>query len=309
LPESESPPGSIGSPVVTVLASEVRAGLEQAFLHLIGDFHAIVKRKGYGSIQLLRDAHASRLFYEVCTWRSAEAAERCRRDPEVSALVARLDETRQPLPLFGGTRLVSLSSGDGWLDDRRAYIDRRSGERRTGRAQRLPAERRLGEERRTGAERRLTPRSGSEAQLRDAGTPVDLLRPARMARAHSQASISRFRVGAALQTTDGQVITGCNIENVTLGLTMCAERVALFKALSEGHRAFSRIAVVADAAEPTPPCGSCRQLLWEFGGNLEVLLGNLQGQRATLQLEDLLPLPFDRRFLDSRGAGDEDTSD
>jgi cytidine deaminase len=104
-------------------------------------------------------------------------------------------------------------------------------------------------------------------------------------------------VGAALETGEGLVVTGCNIENATFGLTTCAERVAMFKALSEGHRVFTRIAIVADTVAPTPPCGACRQILWEFGGNLEVHLANLKGPTGTHQLKDLLPLPFDARLL------------
>ena len=80
-------------------------------------------------------------------------------------------------------------------------------------------------------------------------------------------------------------------------MTMCAERVALFKAVSEGHRAFRRIAVLADAREPTPPCGACRQILWEFGGDLEVILANLKRETGRHRLKDLLPLPFDARLL------------
>src|SRR5262245_4331613 len=103
--------------------------------------------------------------------------------------------------------------------------------------------------------------------------PESLLDAARAARLNAHAPFSNFEVGAALQTHDGKVITGCNIENATYGLTICAERVAMFKALSEGHRQFARIAVVADTQAPTPPCGACRQILWEFGGDLEVILG------------------------------------
>ncbi|HEV3146294.1 MAG TPA: cytidine deaminase [Gemmataceae bacterium] len=124
-----------------------------------------------------------------------------------------------------------------------------------------------------------------------------LLEAARAARQHAHAAFSNFRVGAALETADGQIITGCNVENATYGLTICAERVAVFKAISEGHRSFARVAVVADTAEPTPPCGACRQILWEFGGNLEVILGNLSGEKARHQLKDLLPHPFDARLL------------
>jgi cytidine deaminase len=124
-----------------------------------------------------------------------------------------------------------------------------------------------------------------------------LIAAARRAREHAVATFSHFKVGAALETPDGTVITGCNVENATYGLTICAERVAMFKALSEGHRSFSRVAIVADTAAPTPPCGACRQILWEFGGDLEVLLANLTDETGRHRLKDLLPLPFDARLL------------
>jgi cytidine deaminase len=124
-----------------------------------------------------------------------------------------------------------------------------------------------------------------------------LLDAARAARLHAHAPFSGFQVGAALETADGRIVTGCNVENVTYGLTICAERVALFKAISEGLRQFARIAIVADAEAPTPPCGACRQILWEFGGDLEIILGNLQGETGRYRLKDLLPLPFDQRVL------------
>ena len=124
-----------------------------------------------------------------------------------------------------------------------------------------------------------------------------LVEAARRARENAVARFSNFKVGAALETTDGVVITGCNVENATYGLTICAERVAMFKALSEGHRTFSRIAIVADTEDPTPPCGACRQILWEFGGDLEVVLANLTQEKAVHRLKELLPLPFDARLL------------
>lgn len=120
---------------------------------------------------------------------------------------------------------------------------------------------------------------------------------ARQARKHAHAAYSDFKVGAALETIDGTIVTGCNIENATYGLTICAERVAMFKALSEGHRRFRRIAIVADTAAPTPPCGACRQILWEFGGDLDVILANLRRETARHRLAALLPLPFDARLL------------
>jgi cytidine deaminase len=128
-------------------------------------------------------------------------------------------------------------------------------------------------------------------------TGVDLVAAARQARERAHAPFSNFKVGAAIETADGTVITGCNIENASYGLTMCAERVAMFKALSEGHRAFIRIAIVADTDATTGPCGACRQILWEFGGNLEVQLANLSGTKGSHRLKDLLPLPFDAQAL------------
>jgi len=124
-----------------------------------------------------------------------------------------------------------------------------------------------------------------------------LVQAARRARRHARAEYSHFKVGAALETAGGIIITGCNIENATYGLTVCAERVAMWKALSDGHRRFRRIAVVADTADPTPPCGPCRQILWEFGGDLEVILANLRREKGRHALRALLPLPFDARLL------------
>src|SRR5881397_2116042 len=97
------------------------------------------------------------------------------------------------------------------------------------------------------------------------------------ARENAVAPYSGFKVGAALETKDGRVYTGCNIENVSFGLTVCAERVALWKALSEGERQFKRIVVVTDTAVPTPPCGACRQLLWEYCGDIPVIVHSLKG--------------------------------
>ncbi len=132
----------------------------------------------------------------------------------------------------------------------------------------------------------------------DASAAVSrLVEAARAAREHAVADFSHFRVGAALETATGEIISGCNIENATYGLTVCAERVAIFKALSEGKRSFRRIAVVADTQSPTPPCGACRQIIWEFCGDAEVIIANLTTVSATLRMSELLPLPFDRRLL------------
>ncbi len=120
---------------------------------------------------------------------------------------------------------------------------------------------------------------------------------ARDARKLAMAPFSNFKVGAALLTGDGEIITGCNIESATYGLTLCAERIAVFKAVSEGFRKFSAIAVVADSHTVTPPCGACRQVLWELCGNIWVHIADLKGHKKTMRLSTLLPEPFDKRFL------------
>jgi cytidine deaminase len=125
-----------------------------------------------------------------------------------------------------------------------------------------------------------------------------LIAAAREARRHARAPYSKFKVGAALETRDGLVFTGCNIENATYGLTICAERVAVFKAMSEGHRAFRRIAIVSGTSGPTPPCGACRQILWEFGGDVEIIMANTRRETGRHQLTDLLPMPFDERNIE-----------
>jgi cytidine deaminase len=104
---------------------------------------------------------------------------------------------------------------------------------------------------------------------------------------------SGFAVGAALEAEDGTLFTGCNVENSTYGLTVCAERVAVWKALSEGVRRFKGIAVVTDAADTTPPCGACRQILWEFAGDIPVVMATVGGARKTMRLSRLFPEPFE----------------
>ena len=117
------------------------------------------------------------------------------------------------------------------------------------------------------------------------------------ARENAHAPYSHFGVGAALEDASGRVHTGCNVENATYGLTLCAERVAVFKAISEGARKFRRIAIAADTDELTPPCGACRQILWEFCGDIEIMLVNPRGKSETLQLKDLFPRAFDASYL------------
>jgi cytidine deaminase len=124
-------------------------------------------------------------------------------------------------------------------------------------------------------------------------TQTALLALATQAREHAQCSYSGFAVGAALLSKEGRVFTGCNIENASYGLTLCAERVALVKALSEGVTSFTRIAIVTGADTLTPPCGPCRQLLWEYAGNLKVVIGNLKKQTISYEWAQLFPHPFD----------------
>jgi cytidine deaminase len=124
-----------------------------------------------------------------------------------------------------------------------------------------------------------------------------LVKLATEARENAYAPYSNFKVGAALATSGGRVYTGCNVENATYGLTVCAERVALWKAISEGEREFTAVAVVTASEPPATPCGACRQLLWEFCGDVEVTLSSTQGARESHRLADLLPHAFDRRAL------------
>jgi cytidine deaminase len=125
----------------------------------------------------------------------------------------------------------------------------------------------------------------------------ELVTAAKEARKNSYAPYSEFRVGAAIETDDGQIYTGCNVESASYGLTVCAERVAIWKAISEGKHKIKNIAVVCDTKELTPPCGVCRQIIWEFGGNVPVTLANLNGGRETIEMKDLLPRAFDTKFL------------
>jgi cytidine deaminase len=124
-----------------------------------------------------------------------------------------------------------------------------------------------------------------------------LIEAALAARNNAHAPFSHFLVGAAIQDENGRIFTGCNVENATYGLTICAERVAVFKAISEGARKFVAVAVAADTEALTPPCGACRQILWEFCGDVELTLVNLHGRTEILRLKDLFPRPFDASFL------------
>ena len=124
-----------------------------------------------------------------------------------------------------------------------------------------------------------------------------LVSAAREVRERAYAPFSNFRVGAAVETAEGKIYSGCNIESASYGLTVCAERVAIWKAISEGEKNLTRIAVVVDTEELTPPCGVCRQIIWEFCGDVPVTLANLHGKTETVQMKELLPRAFDSKFL------------
>ena len=128
-------------------------------------------------------------------------------------------------------------------------------------------------------------------------TQAELVEKAVKVREIAYAPFSKFKVGAAVETETGEIFTGCNVESASYGLTVCAERVAIWKAVSEGKKKFSRIAVVADTEELTPPCGVCRQIIWEFCGDVPVIMANLKGDVETVQMKELLPRAFDMKFL------------
>ncbi len=135
------------------------------------------------------------------------------------------------------------------------------------------------------------------AGRRSVGDNDILISAARQARENAHAPYSNFRVGAALRATSGRIFGGCNVENATYGLTVCAERIAIFKAISEGERGFDTIAVVTDTDTLTPPCGACRQLIWEFCGDVPVILANLKGKTEVISMRELFPKPFDSSNL------------
>jgi cytidine deaminase len=303
--------------VVSVVALEVSDGQEREFLALIGRLQALVRSKGYGTNQLLQDGSHPRRYYDIRIWCNADAAAKAESDTDIEGLRRDLAKYLRSTPLVDVAFAVEvgLAAAGPWqeqrqLADRRAGGDRRvqtipfSGpDRRTG-VDRRSAVRRAGEPPALWAVEGLTLPFGAAQRKSLEGPPsiVDrrssLVHAARVARERATAAFSDFKVGAALETADGRIITGCNIENCTYGLTMCAERVAMFKAVSEGHRAFRRIAIVADTTQATSPCGACRQILWEFAGDIEVILADLTGITMTHTLKGLLPHPFDARFIE-----------
>lgn len=126
-----------------------------------------------------------------------------------------------------------------------------------------------------------------------------LAKRALAARKFSHSPFSHFRVGAAVLTSAGRVFTGCNIENSSYGLTMCAERTALFKSVSEGHKRFKAIAIASDKQDLTPPCGACRQVIIDLAGNIDIILTNKRGMMKVFTMKELLPHAFTKKNLDS----------
>ena len=129
-------------------------------------------------------------------------------------------------------------------------------------------------------------------------TDQELIDAATAVRENSYAPFSKFKVGSALETEDGEIIVGSNVESASYGLTVCAERVAVWNAISRGKRKITKIAVVTDTDRLTPPCGVCRQIIWEFGGDIPVIFANLKGVVETVQMSELLPRAFDTKFLE-----------
>ena len=289
--------------VVSVVALEVSDGQEREFLALTGQLQALVRSRGYGTNQLLQDGSHPRRYYDIRIWRNADAAAKAEGDIDINGLRRDLAKHLRSTPLVDVAWAVEvgLAAAGPW-QERRSVPDRRTtGERRvqTQKGSFNGSDKRVGLDRRVGPRRASEPLRLTTFGLAPANAPHStVVGAARVARERALAAFSEFKVGAALETTDGRIITGCNIENSTYGLTMCAERVAIFKAVSEGHRSFTRIAVVADTSQPTSPCGACRQMLWEFAGDIEVILADLDKIKTTHRLKDLLPHPFDARFIE-----------
>jgi cytidine deaminase len=298
---------------VSVVALEVSDGKEREFLALTGQLQALVRNKGYGTNQLLQDGSHPRRYYDIRIWRNADAASKAEIDDDIRNLRRDMAKHLESTPLVDVAWAVEvgLTAAGPWQERRQVTDRRMNGDRRTKSVSFSGPEKRIAE-RRAGPRRMIEPLpiTFGEPALKSDGQgkpfdgaqgrslPPNLVHAARFARERAIAAFSDFKVGAALETADGRIITGCNIENSTYGLTMCAERVAIFKALSEGYRSFKRIVIVADTTQPTTPCGACRQMLWEFAGDIEVILADLTNIKTTHQLKDLLPHPFDARFIE-----------
>jgi cytidine deaminase len=221
------------------------------------------------------------------------AAERRLLDLRPPGEERRSEERRRPQPRRTG--LERRGRPERRVGERRVLPERRQTQIAGWSAEHRQGERRTGH-RRQGGDRRGAPAAELGTRSESARAAV-LVRAARAARNRATAPFSGFKVGAAVETLDGAIVTGCNIENATYGLTICAERVAVFKALSDGRRGIRRVAIVTDMPNGTMPCGACRQILWEFGGDLEVVTANLVEEKGRYRLKDLLPLAFDASSL------------
>lgn len=129
---------------------------------------------------------------------------------------------------------------------------------------------------------------------------VELLAAAKQVREKAYAPYSHFKVGAAILTSDRRIITGCNVENASYGLSVCAERVAVFNAVLQGVTSFEVMAIVADLEEPVPPCGACRQILIEFSREMIVIMANLKGRIKYSTVAELLPYAFTPKKLEEK---------
>jgi cytidine deaminase/quinol monooxygenase YgiN len=259
---------------LSVSVVDVAPGRESEFGAAAQQLAALLVRKRYGVAEAIRDeAHPLR-FYLVRRWTDAAAAAASHADPEVQELAARVSALARVTHVVHGARPADPLRL--MLDEQRSRLetDRRAGfDRRIGNVGRSEGERRSGSDRRAGPRR-----------LHDRAARVDLAGAARRAREHADGPLARARVGAALATADGQLVTGSSIDHGPPGTATCAERVAVIKALSEGHREFSRIAIAADIEQP--PCDACRQLLSTLGGNLEVQLADSTGVVRTYRVLD-----------------------
>lgn len=132
----------------------------------------------------------------------------------------------------------------------------------------------------------------------------DLIKIAKSAMNNAYVPYSKFRVGAAIETIDGKVYTGCNIENASFGGTNCAERTALFKAISEGNRKFTKIAIISDSSDYTYPCGICRQVLSEWGLNIDIIVANCNEEYKIHKLSEILPYAFTNENMEGRYASE-----
>jgi cytidine deaminase len=257
---------------LSVTVIDLVEGGEAEFAAIARQLAALLVRKKYGVAETIRDEAQALRFYVVRRWTDAAAAAASHADPEVQKLTARLSELARVTHVVNGARPADPIRV--MLDEQRTRLetDRRAGfDRRVANAGRREGERRSGGDRRAGPRRQQ-------------GRPqkVNLLEAARRAREHADGSLSRARIGAALETLDGDVVTGASIDNALPGAGMCAERVAVIKALSEGHREFLRIVIVGDAE--TPPCDGCRELLSAVAADLEVQLADHAGRTKTYRL-------------------------